>query len=222
MSTARAGGGEAVDVLIVTAVADEWDAVLAVETGAAGGGGWTSRATAGGFELRARDFEGEGDRTLSIAVIQAFAMGKDMAVAAASPLLDALDVRCLAMCGVCGGRRGEVTLGDVIVADRLWTYDAGKVKATADEEADARTVRVTGDIEMFRLHPSAWKQSAERFRPDPKADWLAARPRSYEAQGDWLLERILKEEKEPHARPEATTKCLDYAKALALLWKVKR
>ena len=44
---------------------------------------------------------------------------------------------CIAMCA---GRRGEVTIGDVIVADRLWMYDAGKLKVEYDaSEAEGWT-----------------------------------------------------------------------------------
>src|SRR5262249_35850478 len=138
------------------------------------------------------------------------------AVIAAANALKDYDVRCLAMCGVCAGRRGDVALGDVIIADRVWQYDAGKRKA---ETVDGKpVVDEQQDIEMYRLHPPAWKQAAERFTIDPKAKWLDLRPRSYEEQGDWILERVLRGA-DPVADADSKTLCADFDKALARLWK---
>jgi nucleoside phosphorylase/tetratricopeptide (TPR) repeat protein len=187
------------DVLIVTAVAEEYAAVIA-----AGGGeaAWDQRDG-----LRVRGFEVEGG-SLTIGVTQALVMGAAGAVAAAAAegLLKDPGVRCLAMCGVCAGKRDDVALGDVIIADRVWQYDTGKDKGG----------RVEGDIEMFRLHPPAWKQAAERFKVDALAPWLAERPRSYEAQGDWVLERVLRGV-DPMDDPQCEALCADWEKVLARL-----
>jgi nucleoside phosphorylase len=47
-------------------------------------------------------------------------MGGAAAVGSIALLVEAYKPQCLAMCGVCAGRPGEVELGDVIVADVLW------------------------------------------------------------------------------------------------------
>lgn len=158
-------------MLIVTAVKDEWDAVLSVDSGAKLGSSWEARPGEFGLEVRFRDFTTEnGD--LRIGVVQALGMGREQAVIAAGPLLGRHpQIRCLAMCGVCAGRRGDVSLGDVIIADRAWAYDAGKVKALIDEEGH-RTERFQGDMELYRIFPPEWKQQAERFQIDPTALWL--------------------------------------------------
>jgi nucleoside phosphorylase len=210
---------DTIDALIVTAVIEECDAVLEVHAGAVPESAWKKRDTQTRFEFFVREFEAVDGGTLRIAVTRAFGMGREQAVMAAAPLLDQYDVRCLAMCGVCAGRRGDVALGDVIIADRTWSYDAGKHKVEIDAKS-RRVDRHQGDMDMYRLHPPEWKQAAERFKPDPKAPWLADRPRSYEAQGDWLLERLLKKE-DPSAHPERKVKCLQYDKTLTLLWKRK-
>ena len=171
------------DVLIVTAVAEEHAAVLAVETGATPGSAWVTHEG-----VAFREFEGEGG-ALRVAVVQALGMGGAQAAIASAALVEKLGVRCLAMCGVCAGRRGDVALGDVIIADRVWEYGAGKRKA--ETVKGKRVVTEQEDVEMFRLHPPAWKIAAERFQVDRKAGWLKLRPRSYEAQGNWLLERVL-------------------------------
>jgi nucleoside phosphorylase len=219
MTEEREPRKEVLDVLIVTAIKEECDAVLAVETGTEPGASWQRRAAVTGLELFERSFAAK-DGTLRFAVTRALGMGGVNAVIAASPLLQAYEVRCLAMCGVCAGRRDEVMLGDVIIADRAWTYDAGKVKVELDSEG-IQTECKQGDVETYSIRPRKWKQAAERFLPDPSAPWLALRPRSYESQGDWLLERVLKEQ-DSVTHPAAASRCPDRDKALKLLWKVKR
>lgn len=218
--TVQRGPEAQVDVLIVTAVKDEWDAVLAVGTGATAGSTWETRTEGKGPEVSYRDFMTEWG-VLRIAVVQAFGMGREQAAIAAAPLLERHpEIRCLAMCGVCAGRRGLVELGDVIIADRTWPYDAGKLKATVDEEGH-HTARLQGDMDLYRIHPAEWKQRAERFQIDPAAPWLKERPRSYEEQGDWVLERLVKNE-DPRTHAERKTKCPDWRAVLEQLWKIKR
>lgn len=55
------------------------------------------------------------------------------AAGAATPLVTTYRPRCLTRCGVCAGRRGDVNLGHVIVADRLWTYDTGSTVSEKDK-----------------------------------------------------------------------------------------
>ncbi|MCU0654256.1 MAG: hypothetical protein MUF64_02880 [Polyangiaceae bacterium] len=211
--------GELADVLIVTAVKDEWEAVLAVDTGAVPGSAWQKHSS-DGPEVVFRDFTTE-NATLRIAVIQSFGMGREHAAIAAAPLLERHpEIRCLAMCGVCAGKRGDVALGDVIVADRTWPYDAGKWNVSVDEQGQ-RIEHFQGDMEPYRIHPPEWRQQAERFQPDPAASWIGTRPRSYEEQGDWVLERLALDEN-PLTHPERRTKCPDWRQVLEQLWKVQR
>src|SRR5271155_1217449 len=195
---------ERADVLIVTAVPDEYAAVLD-----AGGGAlaWATETGSTGLTIAFQDVEARGGGTLRVAVTQALGMGATQALLASAELVKDLGVRCLAMCGVCAGKRGDVALGDVIVADRVWQHDTGKRKAAVVD--GKQVVKEEADIEMYRLHPPAWKQAAERFEVDADAAWLKLRPRSYEAQGDWILERVLREA-DPVADPESKTKCANF------------
>ena len=74
---ARKVGDERVDALIVTAVKDEWDAVLAVDTGADPASQWERRVGPTGLEVALRDFS-TARGTLRIAVTQALGMGGAM------------------------------------------------------------------------------------------------------------------------------------------------
>jgi tetratricopeptide (TPR) repeat protein len=218
-STTSTVEGTAIDVLIVTAVKDECDAVLKVNTGATPETEWEPWPACTCMELFVRSFETEKG-LLRIGVTRAFGMGREQAVMAAAPLLGQYpSIRCLAMCGVCAGRRGDVNLGDVIIADRTWPYDAGKLIVMTDDQG-RRIERFQGDMDLYRIHPSEWKQRAERFQPDSIAPWIAERPRSYEAQANWLLERLVKGE-DPSKHADRKTQCPDYEPVLRQLWKVK-
>jgi nucleoside phosphorylase len=111
------------DVLFVTAIAEEYAAVLAVDTEAKQGSEWEKHIAPTGLEVRVREFNATSG-VLRIAVTQVLGMGGIHAVIASAELLKEYEVACLAMCGVCAGRRGKVELGDVIVADRVWQYSA--------------------------------------------------------------------------------------------------
>lgn len=63
-----------------------------------------------------------------------------------------LQPRCLAMCGVCAGRRGDVNLGDVIVADRVWQYDFGALKVSYSLDGK-RHERYQADITTYQVPP---------------------------------------------------------------------
>jgi hypothetical protein len=104
----------------------------------------------------------------------------------------------------------------VIVANRLWTYDTGASTVEKDDHGQ-EVQRFKADPILYNLD-SVWKQRAESFRPGGADGWLASRPRSYDDQSDWLLERaLLGEDPISHADQEA--RCRDFDKVLALLWK---
>ncbi|MFS8067312.1 MAG: hypothetical protein ACMG6S_13150 [Byssovorax sp.] len=212
-------GGDRVDVLIVTAVKEEYDAVLAVHTGALAGSTWEERQEPSGLDVAYRTFVAEGGGHLRVAVLQSLGMGGVEVVSVAADFARAHEVRCLAMCGVCAGRRGKVELGDVIIADRMWTYDTGKRTVTKTAKG-GRVEHDQGDTEMYRIRPPSWKQAAERFVVDREAQWLTGRPRSYEAQGDWLLEQLAAG-KDPSKVRSRTSKCTDYAAVIDQLREKK-
>ena len=108
-------------------------------------------------------------------------------------------------------------LGDVIIADRLWEYDTGKLRVKV-VEGERREHEQT-DMEMYLLRPE-WKRAAKRFKIDRGAAWLSLRPRSCQAQGDWILDRLHRG-KDPRKDPERVRKCVDFDEALKRLWNKK-
>lgn len=173
MGTGTAGttwqaGTRTVDVVIMTAIRIEFDAVLKVDDGAVLGTRWEIEAGPTGLPVAFRSFLGQGERPLRVAVAVAPAMGATATVNTLLPLVDALKPRSIAMCGVCAGRRGKTRLGDVIAADRLYYHDTGK---QLPDEVDQ-------DLTTYNLRDD-WKVALEgldvvgHFR---EAAWFQARP----------------------------------------------
>ena len=216
MSNRRSGLQSQVDVLVITALPEEFDAVLRVDEGALPGSSWESRTGPNALDVAFRAFEAAGGGVLHVAVTRALTMGGVATANAAAPLVHAYNPRCVAMCGVCAGRKGEVEQGDVIIANRLWAYDIGKLTATLDDSGQ-RVEHFQGDALSYLLS-ATWQQKAEMFSPPRESAWLSERPRTYAAQMDWVLERVLLEEN-PGQHPERKSKCANYRKVLELLWK---
>ena len=157
-----------VDVVIMTAIPLEFDAVRAVDAGAIPGSTWEPGRSPSGLPVAYRSFTAANGRPLRVVVAVAADMGATAVTNALLPLVEQLQPRCVAMCGVCAGRRGKVQLGDVIAADRLYYHDASK--QLPDE--------IQQDLMTFNLRDD-WKaalrafQPAEYFRGEA---WLRGRP----------------------------------------------
>src|ERR1700704_3754969 len=160
------------DVVILTAIDLEFEAVKRVEAGAAPSSRWVEIREAP--PMAQREFVDHQGHRLRIVVARAPDMGKGSALTTLVPLVDTLRPSCIAMCGVCAGRAGKTALGDVVVGERLYDYDAGKW-TDLGFEADVRTYSL----------PAGWKVAAERFKPMARfggEDWWQQRPVSYEWQ----------------------------------------
>src|SRR5687767_5895814 len=115
--------GARVDVLIVTALKDELDAVLELEIDGRGLEAWEDARDQSGFPYHLRELPNAYGEQLRVAAAWSGEMGEAAAAVRAVALIQELDPACLAMCGICAGWRGKVFLGDVIVADRVFSYE---------------------------------------------------------------------------------------------------
>lgn len=158
-----------VALLIVVALPDERDGVLAVSDGASEPA-WTLARDESGFKLYHREFRSHQGAPFRVAVARTQAMGGPGAAATSSRLLAELKPRFIAMCGVCAGRPDKTRLGDLIIADRLFEADAGKV--VRNPEGTAELFR---DMTTFNLDPR-WKEHIEderrRWAREAKIKWL--------------------------------------------------
>ena len=167
----------AVDVVIFTALKMEFDALIEV-----GGGeeAWTKILDKDGFtKYFTRNFKNNKGTIFKVATMWSDAMGSTKAAVWATELTKELSPRCLAMCGICAGRREEVSLGDVLVADRLFRYDAGKIEGK----------NFFGDLTTFNLKPR-WKKSVQEIKDNWTPDFIKDRPISVDYQASWLLRHL--------------------------------
>lgn len=171
---------EAIDVLIICALHEEFKALIGVEHSLLQpwkedfSNGWKTAVTILATPI--------GNLTIK-ASWQNF-MGQDQAIAQTAAIMQSHpQVRCIAMCGICAGRRGEIHLGDVIFADRLWSYENGKLVKENNRsifKADALQYKVNNKI----------LQRMQSFTI-PEGEWLNLRPeRSLEVQENWIISQI--------------------------------
>ncbi|WP_129347893.1 NACHT domain-containing protein [Sorangium cellulosum] len=208
-----------VDALVVTALEDELEAVLALGDG--GRDGWREARDRGGFPCWLREIPGERGQPLRVAAACSGRMGERAAALRAQGLIDQLDPGCLAVAGVCAGRRGEVALGDVVVADRV--YSAGERGEGAGERA------AQGDagglfhvLEAYDLERT-WGLDAARFAQEFERSTALARerPPSRSSQARWLLHALHAFQAEggppPAAHPERARRCPGWTERLGEL-----
>jgi len=211
-STYTIDGGDdiTIDVLLVCALKDEYTQVLAVTDGLLSPG-WVEKPGPSGHIVAEGRFATPTGTPLTIRATWASHMGREQAQALTSKLIsDYPTTRCIAMSGICAGRRGDVALGDMIFADRLWSYDAGKIKVENGED------KFQGDLLQYRPG-SAWKQRMQHVFPSAEAPWLAQRPRlPLEYQEDWVLLRILAGV-DPRRHADFNTECPNWSDVLPRL-----
>lgn len=211
---------EKADVVIVNALYDEYAELIKVREGALDPQ-WTEARGPGGYTTSYCRFQGLGGQVFLVVATWAPGMGRENAQSSADLLVSELQPRVLAMSGICAGRRGDVALGDVIVADRLWSIDAGKREVIQLEGKTVETFKA--DLLQYQLR-APWKQRADRLAGalDPASlPWVASRPEpSLERQGDWIL-GVLLAGGEPDQHPAKRDACPSWEAALKRLWKLE-
>lgn len=199
------------DVVVLTAIALEFQAVLKVEAGAWDPEPWRVAESAEGLPLATRVFRGKRGARLRVAATQAGDMGGVAAVNALLPLVVRHAPRCIAMCGVCAGRPGKTNLGDVIAAERLFFHDSGKQLPD----------HIQQDLRTYNL-PDDWKVALEHFdfagrlRNQP---WWRERPIPYEWQQSWVLLKMSEGVADPSTLPECDHFCPHWGKVIEALWR---
>ncbi|MFT8349331.1 hypothetical protein [Clostridium saccharoperbutylacetonicum] len=170
-----------IDILILTAVKDEFDIVLGIESD------WNKKQDKSGYDYYVRDMINNKGEKLTVGMARAVNMGTVSATNLATRLSNELNPKCLAMVGICAGWRDKVVLGDVIVADRVFSYDEGKL--IQFENNGISEEELFNDIRTYNLLP-LWKQKAQDMSSDWKLEVQADRPLEYKFQEIWLLKAI--------------------------------
>jgi nucleoside phosphorylase len=113
---------------------------------------------------------------MSLALAWSTRMGSLGTSPVVASLVERLQPRCLAMCGVCAGNPSDVALGDVIVAELAYAYDEGK-RTDAGFEGDYRLIPISH--EWLRRALALEPQGLPSYGP-PTTDDIA----------NWLLEQF--------------------------------
>jgi nucleoside phosphorylase/tetratricopeptide (TPR) repeat protein len=165
---------DAVDVLVITALPEELKALLAVTAGVREP--WAAHD--GDLPLHTAVLDGRAG-PLRVAVTRLTKMGGIEAAAEAAPLIAVLNPGCLAMCGVCAGQPEDTDLGDVVIGDRLFQHDEGKIRQSGFQ----------GDMWAYVLRDYWLRVAQNQAGPADGLHGYAA------AAGDtwkwWILERLL-------------------------------
>jgi nucleoside phosphorylase len=149
-----------IDVLIITALREELCAVLQIgfERSSNSCGiteidqaehHWIEYRDDSNLPYYSREFLHINGTRFRVVVAEANQMGIAPAASRASALVREFNPRCLAMTGICAGRKGKTQLGDVIVADRVFQYDFGQSNNVRNRKTD----EILHDITTYNLVP---------------------------------------------------------------------
>jgi nucleoside phosphorylase len=169
-----------VDVLVVAALQDEFEAARAA--GASAGPGlpgvtrWEERDNDCSAPFLWGEYRTTDGGQLSVALTRPTHMGGRETAPIVTTLTDKLKPSCLAMCGVCAGNPDETALGDVIVGDPVYEWDEGKQSVPG----------FLGDLRQFRLN-HLWLRAVQDFDPADLSHYGSA---GDEESMLWLLERV--------------------------------
>jgi nucleoside phosphorylase len=149
------------DVLIITAAKGEDSAVRSVSTRLEEPWGQCEDKPRGyNFDIWQCRVSRDGKKpAFRIVLAHAPAQREHATSVVASVLISHFQPFCVGMSGVCAGRPDKVNLGDVIIAEKVWKYDAGEI----NRQPDAAQAEHWPEIETYQL-PMHWKPKAETFK----------------------------------------------------------
>jgi nucleoside phosphorylase len=124
---------------------------------------------------------------LSVIVTWLVSTGPVETILQLQSLLKECKPRFAAMTGICAGDREKVKLGDIIVAERAFFYDTGKIisgkRGTSELQRDTQMRYLPTEIGHFVRGFHNWQQIVAK-KQEP-------RPLSRRQQRDWLLNKLL-------------------------------
>jgi nucleoside phosphorylase len=168
-----------VDVLVVAALPEEYDAARAVGSAYAARDrtGWQKHDRDGSAPYESIEITSAAGPALSVALARPTRMGGRSIGPITTALTERLNPQCLAMCGVCAGNPILVALGDVVVAELVYEYDEGERTGTD----------FLGDHRQF-LTDERWVRAAQEFSPVELPSYGQT---TREEAACWFLERLL-------------------------------
>ncbi|NES21939.1 MAG: 5'-methylthioadenosine/S-adenosylhomocysteine nucleosidase [Symploca sp. SIO3E6] len=181
-----------VDVLIITAADGEQEALLKCRDGKDDQEPWKQKQDNYKLNYWEHSFTCENGKSFKVATADARKMGEKATREAAFRLVSQLrPSQCLAMVGICAGWQEAVNLGDVLVAEQVFKIDSELLRAVYNEQSLPKDVYK--NIKPYDLD-FVWSDQVKLYHKRYINDWTdtikVEKPKSYEYQKYWLLERI--------------------------------
>jgi nucleoside phosphorylase len=142
-------------VLVICALISEFDAAREAATGHPGVTRWSPRDEDSDAPYLSGEYVTPDGGRIDVALARPTRMGGRSVAPLATALADRLSPLCIAMSGVCAGNPAQTVLGDVVIADRVYEYDEGKIYASA----------FVGDHQQYPLD-NRWLRAAQDFGRD--------------------------------------------------------
>lgn len=207
----------AVDVLIVTVLASELSAILAL--GDEGERGWKETVDRSGSTYHVREFTTEAGEPFRVAAAWSGRFGVGGITLRTTRLVQELSPTYLATSGTCTGNPGRVRMGDVVVADQIFAFKYG---FNEDINGNLRSDEVI--IVSFESHDLghwAIDASYKTRSLSLSNELLSDRPISIDTQKRWLLRAIYDHETNrapaPITHPDRQRLCPDWAQVITEL-----
>jgi nucleoside phosphorylase len=219
-----------IDVLIITTLPKERDALLQCkDLPGSPNNEWEVRKDDLDSIYYWRSFERDDGTSFVVATASASSIGEQTSIVTVPRLVARLRPRCLAMVGICAGNREEdVRLGDIVIADRVFDFDFGKLKAYYNKR-QGRREEFLHDLTTYNLCPR-WKDQINNLSQQP-FEWISSihskRPKSDEHQEYWLLHQVYNyqsnlqtyEYESLKSHPDREEECPNWEKVVARLWE---
>ncbi len=202
---------EAIDVVLIAAIEEEYDAAMsvfsAIGANGDGVGSWEDNVSLPSAPYTVGTFRQGGKPLFRLAMARSPRMGGLATGQVAAVLLDRLTPRALVMCGVCAGNPKDMALGDIVVSELAYQYDEGKIDEAgfagdhrqSPVEADLVRAAEALDLTLLPSHGRPSPRDArywllERLRTGDDPFKHPARKR-YFATGEWkvIVEQLLAE-----------------------------
>ncbi|HLG64607.1 MAG TPA: hypothetical protein VKY19_21895 [Ktedonosporobacter sp.] len=175
------------DVCVVCALGEEAEAFIDALTELCGVTCETDQSTRNQRDYRYATIKNKQGEALSILVTWPPSYGPiEMGIHLAS-VLEEFKPRFVAMTGICAGDKNKVKLGDIVVAERAFAYDSGKIVQGRDGLPEQL-------CDTNPYHPGLNAlQFARMFHGWESAAAAVLRPPSKRQQREWLLNTLLEE-----------------------------
>lgn len=126
----------------------------------------------------------QNENGLNIALARGFEYGEVDAAIMTQTLYMKLKPKIIAMAGFCAGQRGKQTLGDVVIAEKVFNYDLGKQISENKIQPQISSYKLDGRI----------KQKIERYGNNWRSSIKISLPKDFELQCFEFLQELSKYE----------------------------